>query len=125
MKTYRHPETGHKTRVADDDAAAIASLEAQGYVEWGATEVKQRIADAAKAVEDAKAKLKAAQEEVAAGHPAIEPLNPNAKVTTDADDEIASVTVETKQPGPGGAPATDVTTVPKPLNAPAVPKRPS
>jgi hypothetical protein len=116
MKTYRHPETGHKQRVDENDAGAVASLEAQGYVEWGATEIKQRLQDAAKAVEDAKAKLAAAQKEVDAGAPKVTPLNPNARVTTDADDEIASVTVETKQPSG----KTDVTSVP---TAPAVPKK--
>lgn len=114
MKTYRNPQTGDKQRVDEKDAGAIASLEAQGYVEWGAAEIKQKIQDRAKAVEDAQAQLAAAQKEVAEGHPVVKPLNPNAQVQTEA--EIASVTVETKQPSG----ATDVTTVP---SAPAVPKK--
>jgi hypothetical protein len=115
MKTYRHPETGHKVQVDENDAAAIASLEAQGYVEWGAAEVKQRIKDNAQAVKDAAAKLAAATKEVLGRYPVAEaealmpkPLNPKAKTTTEADDELASVTVETKQPSG----ATDVSSVP-------------
>jgi sugar phosphate isomerase/epimerase len=122
MKTYRNPQTGHKQNVDEKDSAAITSLEAQGYVEWGDKEIEQRIKDQAKAVEEAKAKLAAAQKEVAAGHPVVKPLNPKAQVTTEADDEIASVTVETKQPSG----ATDVTTVPTEATepkAPAVPKK--
>jgi hypothetical protein len=137
MKTYRNPQTGHKLNVDEKDSAAITSLEAQGYVEWGDKEIEQRIKDQAKAVEEAKAKLAAAQKEVAAGHPVIKPLNPGAKVTTEADDEaapaasphgaagggdIASVTVETKQPSG----ETDVTSVPTEAatpKAPAVPKK--
>src|SRR4030095_9624211 len=98
MKTYRTPQTGHKQNVDEKNSAAITSLEAQGYVEWGDKEIEQRLKDQAKAVEEAKAKLAAAQKEVAAGHPVIKPLNPKAQVNTEADDEIASVTVETKQP---------------------------
>jgi hypothetical protein len=122
MKTYRNPQTGHKQNVDEKDSAAITSLEAQGYVEWGDKEIEQRIKDQAKAVEEAKAKLAAAQKEVAAGHPVVKPLNPAAKLTTEADDEIASVTVETKQPSG----ETDVTTVPSEATgpkAPAVPKK--
>jgi hypothetical protein len=123
MKIYRNPQTGHKVKVDENDAATIASLEAQGYVEWGAADIKKKIQDNAKAVEDARAQLAAAQKEVVGRYPVAEaenlmpkPLNPNAKVTTAADDELASVTVETKQPSG----ATDVTSVP---TAPAVPKK--
>jgi hypothetical protein len=121
MKTYRNPQTGHKQNADENNAAVIASLEAQGYVEWGAKEIEQRLKDQAKAVEEAKAKLAAAQKEVAAGHPVIKPLNPGAKVTTEADDEIASVTVETKQPSG----ETDVVTVPTEATGPKAPAAPS
>jgi uncharacterized coiled-coil protein SlyX len=118
MKTYRHPETGDKQRVHEDDDAAIASLESQGYVEWGATEIKQRIADRKKAMEEAKEAMKAAREEVKNRYPGAyavpdeeatlpPPLNPNAQVQTEA--ELASAT-------PQKSGATSVPAVPKKLN---------
>jgi hypothetical protein len=119
MKTYRHPETGDKQRVHEDDDAAIASLESQGYVVWGVEQVKQRIADRKKAMEEAKEAMKAAREEVKNRYPGAyavpddeatpmpQPLNPNAQVQTEA--ELAGAT--TQKSG-----ATSV---------PAVPKKPS
>ena len=41
MKIYRNPRTGHKVKVDEDDAATVASLEARGYVEWGAADQKE------------------------------------------------------------------------------------
>jgi hypothetical protein len=114
MKTYRNPQTGHKQLVDEKNAGAVAALEAQGYVEWGAKEIEARTKDQAKAVEEAKAKLAAAQKEMSQPPAKPKPLNANAQVETEAD--IASVTVETKQPSG----ASDVTTVPA---APAVPKK--
>lgn len=121
MKIYRNPQTGHKVQVDENDTATIASLEAQGYVEWTTKDIQARLKENAKAVEDAKAALAAAQKEMVARYPGDaaadenlmpKPLNRNAKLTTAADDEIASVTVETKQPSG----ATDVTTVPPPAS---------
>jgi hypothetical protein len=107
-KTYKHPSTGRiETAVVGSDVEK-ALLE-QGYVEIDAEtgEVKDKKA-AARAAGDAMPK----------------PLNPDAKVHTEAD--IASATVVTKQPSG----EEDVTSIPKPLNepkdkpdAPAVPKR--
>ena len=87
MKVYRNPETGDKQKVDETDDAAIASLEAQGYVPWGAAEIKARLQERQKAVEEAQAQLAAAQAEDAALHPQPEPdllmpkpLNPAAQV---------------------------------------------
>jgi hypothetical protein len=132
MKTYRNPQTGHKQNVDEKDSAAITSLEAQGYVEWGDKEIEQRIKDQAKAVEEAKAKLAAAQKEVAAGHPVIKPLNPNAQVNTEADDlyrtsVVAEGTVtpvtEDNPPKPGTVVAEGTVEPQPPRTPPAVPKK--
>jgi len=109
-KTYKQPSTGRvETAVVGSDVEK-ALLE-QGYVEIDAEtgEVKDPRA-AAKAALDARPK----------------PLNPDAKVHTEAD--IASMTVETKQPD-GKTDVTSVpddTTTPRKLNPDAqTPKKPS
>jgi hypothetical protein len=105
-------------------------LESQGYVVWGVEQVKQRIADRKTAMEEAREAMKAAHEEVKGRYPGAyavpeegtlpAPLNPNAQVQTEA--ELASVTVETKQPNG----KTDVTSVPAPSAVgTGVPKKPS
>jgi hypothetical protein len=117
-KTYKEMSTG---RV---ETAVVGSDVEKALIEQGYVEIDPQTGEP---------KDKAAAEKAAA-ESGVKPLNPNAKVTTEADDEIASATVETKQPDG----QTDVTSIPKPLNeprgsvtnepkdkpdAPAVPKR--
>ena len=107
-KTYKEMSTGRvETAVVGSDVEK--ALIEQGYVEIDP--------------ETGEPKDKAAAAKAAAGT-TVKPLNPDAKVHTEAD--IASMTVETKQPSG----ETDVTSIPKPLNEPrdkptppAVPKK--
>ena len=81
-KTYKQLSTGRvETAVPGSDVEK--ALKEQGYVEIDPE------------TGEVKNKKDAAQ---AAAATVVKPLNPDAKVTTEADDEIASATVETKQP---------------------------
>jgi len=98
-KTYKELSTGRT------ETAAVGSDVEKALIEQGYVEIDP---------ETGEPKDKKAAAQAAAARP--KPLNPDAKVQTEAD--IASVTVETKQPSG----ATDVTSVPEP-KAPAVPKK--
>jgi len=111
-KTYKAP-SGNRVETAVVGSDVEKALIEQGYVE---------IDPETGEVKDKKAAAKAAAGSV------VKPLNPDAKLTTEADDEIASATVVTKQPS-GEEDVTSVpddTTMPRKLNPDAQPpKKPS